>query len=155
MEIVPESSEKVVSGSNLLKIVQAVQEKGASVRFKAKGYSMTPTIRHNDIITISPLPDRDLKQGDLLLFQRDQNSQITVHRIIKVKGKVYLMRGDNSAETDGWITEKMVFGIVTGIERHGKKKSPGLGGLLFFSPYIMNVRRNLVQLISRFRKKGN
>ena len=152
MEIVPESSEKVVSGSNLLKIVDAVHEKGASIRFKAKGYSMTPTIRHNDTITISPLPDRDLKQGDLLLFRRDQNSLIAVHRIIKVKGKSYLMRGDNSGETDGWITDKMIFGMLTGIEREGKKKSVGFGGLLFFYPYIMNIRRNLVRLISRFKK---
>ncbi len=161
MEVIPESAELSLSGENLLKLMKDVHLKGGSLRFTAKGYSMTPSIRHNDVITVSPLPDRDLIRGDIVLFRKEKNSQIVVHRIIEKRSSNYLMRGDNSDESDGWVTGNMIYGVVTGIERNGRTKfCAGMVDnffihaiLLKFYPFIMNLRRKAVKIIKLFRNK--
>ncbi|MCK4888314.1 MAG: S24/S26 family peptidase [Candidatus Aminicenantes bacterium] len=161
MEIIPESAELSLSGENLLKLMKDVHMKGGSLRFTAKGYSMTPSIRHNDVITISPLPDRNLRSGDIVLFKKDENSQIVVHRIIKKRSGNYLMRGDNSDESDGWVTGNMIYGVVTGIERNGRTRfcagssddSFSRSILLKFYYVAINLRRKIVKFIMLFRKK--
>ena len=67
MEVIQESAELSLSGANLLKLMKDVHMKGGSLRFTAKGYSMKPSIRHNDIITVSPVDDRNLKRGDIII----------------------------------------------------------------------------------------
>lgn len=161
MEVIPESTELSLSGENLLNLMKAVHLKGGSLRFTAKGYSMTPSIRHNDVIIVSSMSDRKLKRGDVVLFKNDENSQITIHRIIKERGGNYLMRGDNSDESDGWITGNMIYGVVTGIERNGKKKFCANSSdaffihaiLIKFYPVIMNLRRKVVKIIKSSRNK--
>lgn len=161
MEVIQESAELSLSGANLLKLMKDVHMKGGSLRFTAKGYSMTPSIRHNDVIIVSPLPERDLKCGDVVLFRKDENSQIVVHRIIGKRSGNYLMRGDNSEQPDGWITGNMIYGVVTGIERNGKKKfcvSSSDDSFIHaiplkFYPVIINLRRKAVKIIKSFRNK--
>jgi len=161
MEVIPESAELSLSGENLLKLMKDVHLKGGSLRFTAKGYSMTPSIRHNDVIIVSPVPDRNLKKGDVVLFRKDEKSQIVVHRIIYEKDNAYLMRGDNSDESDGWITGKMIYGVITGVERNGKKKfcagcpddSFSQSVLLKFYPLALNLRRKIKKTIMTIRKK--
>ena len=71
------------------------------------------------------------------------------------------MRGDNSDESDGWVTGNMIYGVVTGIERNGRTKfCAGMVDnffihaiLLKFYPFIMNLRRKAVKIIKLFRNK--
>lgn len=112
------SGELILSTSDILALIGDIHKKGGSLKFTAKGFSMSPSIKHNDIVKVSPVKGRNLEKGDVVLFQKDKKSQVTVHRIVKKKNGRFLTRGDNSREDDGWITGDMIFGIITGVERN-------------------------------------
>jgi hypothetical protein len=50
-------SDLPLSGPALVHLLRAMMDKGAPVRFRAKGFSMSPFIKNKDVVTISPLQD--------------------------------------------------------------------------------------------------
>ena len=55
---------------------------GLKVKFRAPGYSMYPTILHEDVITVEPVRPEEVQVGDIVLY-RNENSVIA-HRVISV-----------------------------------------------------------------------
>lgn len=163
MKLYPENNELVLSGNELLGLIKDVQKKGGSLRFRAGGYSMKPSIRNNDLIKISPLPERGIFKGDIVLFRKSENSQIVVHRIVKKRADSYLVKGDNSLEDDGWITGDKIHGIVSEIKRNGRSiQLPGLSGntlpnrvFLFFFMLFIKVRKKIAGVLRKLRTRGN
>jgi hypothetical protein len=58
---------------------------GLKVKFRAPGYSMYPTILHEDVITVEPVRPEEVQVGDIVLY-RNENSVIA-HRVIKIENK--------------------------------------------------------------------
>lgn len=116
-----------LSGKATGELLQAVLDKGVPFRFRAKGFSMSPFIKDNDIITVSPLSTSSFQRGEVAAFIHPETKKLYVHRIIEKKGDSYLVKGDNSLETDGFIPHKNIIGCVTCVERKGKKVHLGLG----------------------------
>ncbi len=137
----------------IMELIEAVHEKGAAFRFQAKGHSMAPTIRDNDIITISPLGDIVPRRGDVLAFRHPERPQMLVHRVLHAKGKRYFVKGDNCPTADGWVPAENVLGLITSVERNGKKRfwpcharpSPFANAYLQFYPLWPPIRRRLVR----------
>jgi len=133
---VNEEGELSLSGEALGKLLQAVLNSGASFRFRAKGYSMSPFIKDEDIITISPLLSK-IRPGQIVAFLHPETGKLVVHRVIKKKGDFYLIKGDRGLDIDGEIPRGDILGTVTDVEREGKKVSLGLGSgrslIAFFS----------------------
>jgi len=161
MKFFAESGEFVISGNELMKLLTDIQKKNGSIRFTAEGTSMTPAIRHGDRITVSPVPGRQLRRGDIILFRKGDDRQIVVHRVISVKGEKLLPRGDNAEEDDGWISSDMIHGLVTGVERNGRRlrqlKTSGSALLnnLRFSLYnlYLNLRRRAAGLVRSMKHR--
>ena len=65
-----------LSAPVIMELIEAVHEKGASFRFQAKGYSMTPAIRNGDVITVSPLRDIEPRRGDVVAFRHPDRPQL-------------------------------------------------------------------------------
>lgn len=106
-----------LSGKTLIELLRAVTENGKPFRFEAAGFSMHPFIRNLDILTISPLPPGHLRSGMVIAFLHPESGRLVVHRVVGRKGGYYLIKGDNSPESDGMISEKNIFGYVTKVER--------------------------------------
>ena len=116
-----------LSGPAFVELIRAVLDKGLPFRFKAKGISMHPFIRHGDVLTISPLSDNLPRYGDVVAFIRPKVSSLVVHRVVGKRDGAFLIKGDNIAYTDGYIPMANILGSVTKVERDGKEIYLGLG----------------------------
>ena len=108
-----------LSSPVIMELIEAVHEKGASFRFQARGFSMTPAIRDNDVITISPLQDLMPRRGDVVAFRHPERPQMLVHRVLHGETKKYFIKGDNCPEADGWVPAENILGLITRVERRG------------------------------------
>ncbi|OGW17824.1 MAG: signal peptidase I [Nitrospinae bacterium RIFCSPLOWO2_12_FULL_45_22] len=111
--------------TDLLELSQAILEKGNSIRFQAKGWSMRPFIQDGDFIIVSPVQNSSIKKGDVVFYSTDENKAI-VHRIIKKYKNngttTFLIKGDASFGLPERVDIRNILGKVTAIERKGWKK---------------------------------
>ena len=56
---------------------------GRSVRFRAAGNSMHPTIKQGDTLIIEPCRPANLSRGDIVLFKQD--SRLVAHRLVGIE----------------------------------------------------------------------
>ncbi len=126
------------SGPALIQLIQAVHEKGAAFRFRARGFSMSPSVRDGDRIIIEPMAGAAPDIGDITAFTQPETGKLTVHRVIGKKGNSYLLKGDNVQEDDGYVPEKNILGRVKVIERSAWK--------IIFSYLLRPVRMLLLRI---------
>ena len=110
-----------LSGKNLTDLMHAVLEKNADFRFQVKGHSMSPFIRNQDIVTISPLPVNRPQPGDIVAATFLERKSIMVHRVIGKKQGKFIIKGDNNKSRDGLFRQDQIIGLVTKVERNGKR----------------------------------
>ncbi len=121
-------------------LLEALLEQRYSFPLTAKGWSMLPSIRDGDVITISSVTDPEIAVGTPVVFRWPRTKMLFVHRILAKSQDRYLMKGDRVFKSDGFIPRKSILGVVTRVERHGKKVAWGLGG-----------ERHLLTFLSRTR----
>jgi signal peptidase I len=128
-----------LSAPDMVGLLRDVLGKGASFRFKAKGFSMTPIIKDGDIITISPCLSAGLRSGDIAAFTHPVTDCLVVHRIVGIQDGSFFVKGDNNEDLDGLIPGSRILGWITRIERDGRSVQLGLG-----------AERSAIALLSRF-----
>lgn len=113
-----------IRSRNILKNVGLnLLSEGKTIRIKAHGYSMYPSIKPGSIILIEPLKTRGTpKQGEIIAIKRENG--IVIHRLSgtkKINGTdFYYARGDSNAWTDDPVRIEKIVGRVTGGERSGE-----------------------------------
>jgi len=120
-------SEHSLSGPALVQLLGAVLDKGAAVRFQAKGFSMSPFIKNKDVVTISPLQGKRPGLGHIIAFVHKETDGLCIHRIVRVKDGFYVTKGDNISETAECVPRENILGLLTRVERTGKEVFLGLG----------------------------
>ena len=108
-------------------IVLALLRRGHSVRFRAKGSSMHPTIREGEAITVAPARLAGIRRGDVILYRSARG--VIAHRVAGVErgpdgAPVFVPRGDASATCDEPVGESAVLGAVVSVERGGRALDP-------------------------------
>lgn len=86
-----------------------------------RGTSMIPLFKTNRDMVIIKKPSRPFKKYDVVLYT-GANSRYTMHRIIKVKEKELIIRGDNTYHKEHVAPERVI-GILTEFNRKGKRHS--------------------------------
>jgi signal peptidase I len=120
-------SSRSMPNAAFAQLMKAVLDKGAPFRFEAGGYSMSPFIRHGDLITVGPSPSL-FRRGDVIAFMSPETGKLTVHRIIRVSPcRGYLIKGDNTPAPDGRVKQSAIIGRVIRVEHRGKRVRIGLG----------------------------
>jgi len=129
------------------------------VRFKAKGFSMSPFIKNEDVVAITPLQRERLGLGKIVAFVHPQTERLCIHRIVDKGAGFYITEGDNRSETSERVPIEDLLGSVTRVERNGKRVFLGLGperfviailgrrGLLF--PLLLPVWKVFRAMIKR------
>jgi signal peptidase I len=107
----------------LIHVIEALLSGGHSVRFRAPGWSMHPTIRNGEIITVAPLGESPIQVGDVVLYRRGRAA--IAHRVIRVQSAsgrsgAFVLRGDAALSCDRPIQLAQVLGRVLAIERDGR-----------------------------------
>jgi hypothetical protein len=112
---------------------------------------MTPFIRNEDVITISPLQKSSPGVGDVIAFVLPEADALCIHRIVGKRGDLYVSKGDNSAEADESVLRENILGVVTRLERHGKEVRLGLGPERFLIAFL-GARGLLLPVILSVKK---
>jgi hypothetical protein len=103
------------------------------VKFQAPGVSMSPFIRHKEMITIKPCSHRDITFGDIVLYHGFGNQSLCssnpledkkiVHRFLgrrEIEGEARLItKGDNIYLCDPPVSPQQILGKVVEIEKKG------------------------------------
>jgi signal peptidase I len=119
---------------------------GKTIRIKAHGYSMYPSIKPGSIIIIEPLKVKGPPvPGEIIAIQREKG--LIVHRltgIIKKEGiTFYKARGDSNAYSDNLVRLSSIVGRVTGAETTGENQVMADIGLNKRPKYLLNRLRVL------------
>jgi len=137
-----------LSGGEVLpELVKEVVSKGVECRLQVKGYSMSPFIKDGDTITISPVSGSLPRFGDVIAFIHPRTEKLLIHRVVWKSGDTYLLKGEGALEPDGLIKKENVLGLVTKVERKGKRIFLGLGPERFL--IAMLTRKNLLLPVLR------
>jgi signal peptidase I len=104
--------------------------RGETLRFRARGASMRPTIRDGDVVEVGAPEEMRHQVGDVVLFEGHRDS-VLAHRVLRLRkseGRTDLqMQGDALLTPDGWVWADRILGIVTRVERDGKLVSLDTG----------------------------
>lgn len=120
-------AELKLSGSGLSNLMQSVLRRGASFRFRASGFSMTPFIRDKDVLTVSSNLRHDTEVGDVVAAVSPVTGRVIVHRVVRSTSRGVLIKGDNCGRPDGLFARNTIAGVITSVERNGKKVRVGCG----------------------------
>lgn len=115
---------KVVDTYEYVSVLKELVEEGKEVSMLIAGSSMAPFLCHQRDRIIFKKPDRELKRGDMVFYQR-KSGQYVMHRIYKVKPEGYYMVGDAQTEIEGPLQREQIFALVTKVKRKGQLMEPG------------------------------
>lgn len=135
------------------------------VTIQLSGYSMQPIIRYKrDYVTIIPLR-RQMLISDIVVFL-GADGRYCCHRVKKLENGRVQTFGDNTMKPDPWMDESAVIGLVTSVERNGKKynldcKAARSYGKLHMALFpFRKFKRDTIQFLWKyyikvFKRKGD
>ena len=93
------------------------------VELRMSGSSMRPAIEDGDVVTIEPIADEPIRQGDIVLYHSRFDTAV-IHRVIRIDKsaeRAILTRGDSAAQNDLPVSVHRVLGRVKLVERAGER----------------------------------
>jgi signal peptidase I len=115
---------RVPDSQRFIHVLEELLSGGHPVRFRAPGWSMHPTIRNGDAITVVPLGQSPVRVGDVVLYRRGPAA--IAHRVIRLQSAYgrsvgLVLRGDAAHSCDRPIHVAQVLGRVLSVERDGRR----------------------------------
>lgn len=108
-----------VDTNAFIDVMKDLVNDGKSVSIIVSGNSMSPFLIHGRDRVFFEKPNRELKKGDIVFYQR-WNGQYVMHRIYKITEAGYFMVGDAQAEIEGPLKREQIFALITKCQRKGK-----------------------------------
>ncbi|HMK91511.1 MAG TPA: S24/S26 family peptidase, partial [Thermoleophilia bacterium] len=71
-----------LSSKDQLELLRGMQERGASLRTTARGWSMAPFIHDQDVVTIATGPWPPPRLGDVLAAEVSPGPRLVIHRAV-------------------------------------------------------------------------
>jgi len=94
------------------------------VELRMSGSTMSPAIEDGDIITLEPVTEEPIKQGDIVLYQSRMDTAV-IHRIIRMERsaaeRCIVTRGDAASHSDSPVPLHRILGRVKRVERAGER----------------------------------
>lgn len=129
--------------------------------FETAGFSMWPFLKDGEKVIVKRTSIRDLKIGDIILYQADDKT--ICHRLIRkaVQGEIlFYVRADNSTQIEP-VTQDMFLGKVTAIIKNNReiinfctKRQRFINYLIvIIAPWIARTVRIIKPLYSRLQKE--
>ncbi len=143
---------------HFMPVIRDALERGQQVRMTARGSSMFPSIRNGDIVAIDPM-ETTAVVGDVVLVQcapEAEGERYVLHRVVRVEGGAFYLRGDCQRDCEGPFTNKDILGRAVSVYRSGRERRLDRGmyrraGLAWNRCAPFNVW--VFQLIRRFQGK--
>ena len=136
-------------------VLREMTEQGAEVQVRISGNSMMPFLANQRDFIFFKKPDRALKRGDIVAYQRS-NGQYIVHRICKIRPEGYYIIGDAQTQVEGPVKDAQIFAVITKVNRKGKWIGPNDFWWKFFAGFwlhIIPMRHAAIKVYSWIRRK--
>lgn len=98
-------------------VINEVISNGGEFTFKPNGISMLPLIRPG-VDTVTLVEPQNVEKNDIVLYRRD-NGKFVLHRVMYVRKKDFVMRGDNQKYLEYGIRRDQILATVKAIEKDG------------------------------------
>lgn len=147
--------ERVVDTNEYVSVLRELAEEGRVVSMLIAGSSMSPFLCHNRDYIYFTKPDRELRRGDMVFYQRD-TGQYVMHRIYKRKKDGYYMVGDAQTQIEGPLRRDQIFARIIKVKRKGRIIEPGNFWWEFFEHVwirIIPLRKVIEKLYSLWGQK--
>lgn len=131
-------NKKIIDTREYVATLRELTEQGKEVGMRIAGNSMVPFLVHERDYIYFKKPDRDLKKGDMVFFQRMDGAYV-IHRIYKVKPEGYYIVGDNQTMIEGPVKKEQIFALITQVKRKDKLIGPDDFCWKFFEKVWINV----------------
>jgi signal peptidase I len=123
---------------------------GKTIRIKAHGYSMYPSIKPGSMILIEPLNIKGLPHpGEIIAIRREQG--LIVHRLSRIINRngiiSYIARGDSNAIADNPVNIDKIAGRIVRSEATGENPVPADISINTRPNYVINRIRVIVLLL--------
>ena len=112
-------SVRYVHTEDYVEILKDLVQDDHTVTVPVAGNSMSPFLISGRDIVLFQKPDRSLRRGDIVFYQRDSGEYV-LHRICRTDGNRYYIIGYAQISVEGPVREDQIFGLVTRIRRKGK-----------------------------------
>lgn len=142
---------KVVDTREYVSVLRELTEEGKEVSLLISGNSMSPFLIHQRDYIYFKKPDRELKKGDMVFYQRD-SGQFVMHRIWKVRPDGYYIVGDAQTVIEGPVRRDQIFALITKVQRKGKWLEPGDFWWEFFEHiwiHMIPIRRKIMKIYAK------
>ena len=94
------------------------------VELRMSGSSMSPAIEDGDVITVEPVAEEPVKQGDIVLYHSRFDTAV-IHRVIRLERSLsercIVTRGDAASHNDVPVPLHRILGRVKRVERLGER----------------------------------
>ena len=94
------------------------------VELRMSGTSMSPAIEDGDVITLEPITDEPVKQGDIVLYHSRFDTAV-IHRVIRLERssseRCIVTRGDAASHNDTPVPVHRILGRVRRVVRAGER----------------------------------
>ncbi len=116
---------RVVDTREYVSALKELTDEGKTVSMLIAGNSMSPFLVHRRDSIYFQKPQRELKKGDMVFYQRD-SGQYVMHRICKVcKDGTYDIVGDNQTEIEHGIRKDQIFALIIQVKVKDRILKPG------------------------------
>ena len=146
---------RTVDTNVFVSTLKELTEQGKEVSLLISGNSMSPFLVHQRDSILFKKPDRQLRRGDMVFYQRE-NGQYIMHRIYRVRPEGYYMVGDAQTAIEGPLKESQIFAVITKVERKGKWIGPENFWWKFFAHVwirMVPIRRYVLKVYSVLMRK--
>lgn len=142
---------KTVDTRSYISVLRELVEEGRTVSMIISGSSMAPFLIHQRDAIYFKKPDRPLKAGDMVFYQR-KSGQFVMHRIYKIRPEGFYLVGDGQTQIEGPLQERCIFALIISVRRKGKVINPGNFWWEFFEHIWRRVipwRRMLMDIYAK------
>ncbi len=143
-----------ISTSEYLDILKEQVNLGKEVSMIITGNSMSPFLMHGRDVIYFKKPEKKLRPGDMVFFQR-KTGQYVMHRLYKIKKDGYYFIGDGQTEIEGPLPEAQIFAIISKVKRKNKVIDHKSFWWFFFSHIWLHLIPFRPFLIALYRKVMN
>lgn len=145
---------KKVDTKEYVSMLRELTESGKEVSMLIAGNSMSPFLIHERDSICFKKPDRKLRRGDMVFYQRT-GGQYVMHRIYKVSAEGYYIVGDAQQDIEGPVKREQIFALITRVRRKGKWIAPGDFWWEFFEHVwirMVPVRRLIIGSYTKLKR---
>ena len=101
--------------------IEAYLNKYGKMTYSNIGTSMLPIlVQGKDLFTVQKKSKGRCRKYDVVLYRRSPHHYV-LHRILQVREKDYVIRGDNCISKEYGITDKDIIAVMTEFVHNGKK----------------------------------